>query len=257
MQARAHAAPSITRLVLPIFGLALAALSCSVFSSPKFVNHPNPSGALNFESFESLGCGDSSSNWECAPDSAIRDLGCHELAEPSALLAGLQPDYAIIACRVIPLWEAIDPYEKLEAFQTEGSFIYWEGGFIPIFYRYLILVEGEPVLLSTEQDFQDTFAPIETPEEALAYALALSSASPRFGLAYDGVLDYVVKQLEDTHVDEIDDGFEVNLYSYQFFGCGPHWTTEIVYQVGRDGTVETQSGGEVFKNSEEDNICVD
>jgi hypothetical protein len=257
MYPRFQSSHLLSRLILPVFGLALAALACSLISGPKFVNHPRPPGSLSFEAFEGLGCGTSESGWACEPDSAIRAMGCHDLAEPSALLAGLQPDYPIMACLVKPLLEEVEPYEKLETLQSEASFLYWEGGFLPVFYRYVILVDGAPVLLSTAQDVQDRFAPIDTPEEALAYALALSSAGPRFGLTSNPDLDYSVAQLEDTHVEVLEDGYAVNLYSYQLFGCGPHWTTEIIYHVTRDGSVETQSSTQVFRNPEQDGLCVD
>jgi hypothetical protein len=236
----------------------LSAGACRAVGGPSFTNHSAPQADLEFSAFEEAGCpGEPNRRRACQEDSPLRALGCHELREPSALLALLEPEYPIIYCVLHPSTEPGNPINEIERLLEEGSYIKALGGLDPLFFRYAIVREGSYQVLETEADFQAVYAPVESPEEALAYSLALTNLRAYFGLARDPELEYFVNQIEDTHVETVAGGYLVHLFAYREFGCGPHPTYAVAMQVGSDGTLEEIERREVFKDPTEDNLCVD
>jgi hypothetical protein len=186
----------------------------------------------------------------CAEGHPISAM-CDTIERPSDLLGGLDPSYPIARCSYQLMREGVDnPFEDVE-------FIYYTGGLLPIGIRYVIVRDGEYALLATEADLAATFAPIESPEEALSYVLAARNLDAYYGLEYDSSLEYFVDRIEDTYVTETDDGYQVHLFFYQLFGCGPHNTYAVDVAVSTDGAITELGQQELFKNPDEDLLCVD
>ena len=183
--------------------------------------------------------------------------GCTYLEEPSYLLGNLEPSWPIITCVVVPSRGADRPGKAIEQMKEGGEYISWEGGLDPWFYRYAIYQDGEYEIVATEEAFRERYAPIDSPEEALGYALALTNFQAYYDLEYDLELEYFVDRLEDSHVEGVPGGFDVHLFYYQEFGCGPHPTSAVVIRVGQDGSLEQISVEEVFKDPTDDTLCVD
>jgi hypothetical protein len=243
-------------LWVPVLLLVVAA--CSSLNTPTINNHTPPQAGLDFSAFDDSGCtGEPGQRKVCQADSSLKALGCHELREPSALLGFLKPDLPLIYCVVHPSMEPGNPMSEIERLRDEGSFIKQTGGLDPIFFRFAIARNGEFEVLETIADFQEVYAPIESPEEALSYALALTNLRAYYGLAYDPELEYFVSEIEDTYVEPVAGSYEVHLFSYREFGCGPHPTSSVVMQVGSDGSLNETSRTQVFKDPSEDNLCVD
>jgi hypothetical protein len=161
---------------------------------PCFIHHTPPELSVDFSAFSGAD---------------LADLGCHAIRRPSDLFGGLEPSYPIAEC---------------DTRDSEDGYLYFVGedrgsrGF------YVIFRDGEFVPVRTAETFQEVFAPVETPEEALSYVLALtySDRSPRahYGFELDSSYSYFVDTIEDTYVERVEDGYIVHLFDYENRMCG-------------------------------------
>lgn len=222
-----------------VIGLLLFLTACK--GEPRFINHTPPNLVVSFEGF--------------SDPSALVALGCSEIQPASNLLGGLEPSYPIALCMIqyIPG----ESSEELTAEIDSGQFFYYTGGLLGNFIRYVIYKNNEFVLLKTEEDFRNVFAPIESPEEALSYALAVRNLSAYYGIEYIPGYEYEVDTIEDTYVIPEEAGYRVHLFYYQVVGCGPHWTSAVDVHVSTDGIVEEVSSTPLFRDPNLDNLCVD
>jgi hypothetical protein len=117
--------------------------------------------------------------------------------------------------------------------------------------------DGQLQLIRTQDEFREVFAPVQAVEEALSYALAVTRYSARYGLELDAQYEYLVDEIEDTHVEAVDDGYRVHLYYYRLCGCGPHPTSAVELHVGPDGQIEQVAVQDVYKDPDEDDLCID
>ena len=101
------------------------------------------------------------------------------------------------------------------------------------------------------------FAPVDSSDEPLGYALAHGSYSAFFGLAREPGIRYLTDTVEDTHVEETEDGYLVHLFYYQFFGCGPHTTSAIDVRVSPLGIVGEANVQAMYEDPDEDGLCTD
>ncbi len=208
---------------------------------PEFINHPAPNLAISMDVF--------------TDDALVADFGCNEIQAPSNLIGGLDPSYPIIICgiRYIPGEDS----EELTAEIENGQFLYYTGGLFGAYVRYVIYQNGEFVLLKTEEDFRKQFAPIESPDEALSYVLAVRNLSAYYGIQYDPAYEYEVDSIEDTYVTSETDGYLVHLFYDQVFGCGPHWISEVDVYVSIEGNIEERNSQALFRDPNLDELCVD
>lgn len=211
--------------------------ACS--GEPKFINHPAPNLTVSFDAFNA--------------DTTIAALGCDEIQAPSNLIGGLDPPYPIAICAIRPG----EGSEELRAEIDSGQFFYYTGGLLGNYIRYVIHQDGEFVLLKTEEDFRGLFAPIESPDEALSYVLAVKNLSAYYGLKHDPAYEYEVDTIEDTYVTPEEGGYLVHLFYDQVFGCGPHWTSEVDIRVSVEGNVEEVASKPIFRDPNLDELCVD
>ena len=220
---------------------------------PEFINHPRPELTVDVSVFEDAGC--PLDEWEliCSEDSPLSDLGCDQIAAPSDLMGGLDPAYPIVKCNF-----SLPPgdFEPIKDDEDEG-FVYSSGGLYPVYTRYVIYQDGEFELIETLGELQSTFAPIDSPTEALSYVLASEQFSAYYDLGYDSDLRYLVNVVEDTYVEEVEDGYLVHLYSYRAFGCGPHTTSAVDVLITNQGDIKEVIFEGVFENPEEDEMCTD
>ena len=236
--------------------LLLALTGCQ--QAPRFVNHERPAWTVHFAAFENVGCpADQHGQRICEPDSPMAALGCDRIREPTSLLGALEPAYPVPLCLIDPWRQAQGPTEEQQSIMDEGTYVYATGCLAPTFVRYIVLRDGQFRLLATEEELRATFAPIASPDEALSYTLALTGRSARYGQEYNRNLDYSAEMIEDTHVTASGDGYTTHLFRYQLCGCGPHPTIAESYRITRDGDVDRLSATAVFRDPEEDDLCVD
>ena len=210
-------------------------------SKPEFINHPAPDLAVPMDVF--------------FDDTLLSNFACHDIQAPSRFIGGLDPAYPIAIC-AIQLMPG-ETNEELAAEIESGQFFYYSGGLFGSYVRYIIYQNGEFVSLKAEEDFRKVFAPIESPEEALSYVLAVKNLSAAYGLQYDPAYAYEVDTIEDTYVTPDADGYLVHVFHDQAFGCGPHWTSEVDVHVSFAGTIEERSVRQIFRDPSVDDVCFD
>lgn len=231
--------------------ILFVALLAACQTGPRFINHPRPDLAITFDVFQDAGCpADQYGYRPCNSNSPLYALGCNEIQVPSDLLGGLHPSHPIAMCLV-------SRDNMTESQIAAAQFLYYTGGLAGSFLRYVIHQNDEFTLVQSEEEFREIFAPVETPEEALSYVLAVKNLSAYYGLENDPAVEYEVDVIEDTHVVAEADGYRLHLYTYQLFGCGPHWVSAVEIHVSSEGVIQELSQTPVFRNPDEDGLCVD
>jgi hypothetical protein len=244
-----RALPRRTILVLMIGG-ALLTPACQLLylNMPRVKNHPQPEISPIAVVFDDSSCPEENGRQTCIPEGALGALGCEEVRLPGQVLDGLQPAYPLRLCLA-----AHQPGERL----AEGEFIYREGCLMSEYIRYVVIKDGGFVLLKSLADLQQAYAPIESEDEALSYALAASGLGVRYGLTTQPDLRYFVDQLEDTHIETMPQGYQVRLFDYKLCGCGPHPTYAVDVLVTSDGQLRELKREKIYEDPAEDNLCVD
>jgi hypothetical protein len=229
---------------------SLLAPACLLFQPdmPNVKNYPTPETSASLTALGDLGCHEQYGRWICAPESQLGQLGCEQIRPAGEILSGLQPSYPMFVCLVQR--EAGKPL-------AESDYIYREGCLLAEYVRYVIQENGELRLLKSLADLQQVYAPVETEDEALSYALAASGLGVRYGITADPNLRYFVDEIEDTHVETVPEGFRVHLFDYKLCGCGPHPTYTVDVLVTKDGQVQELSREKVYEDPAEDKLCVD
>jgi hypothetical protein len=238
-------------LILMLAGVLLMLfVACNLgdLSLPEVQNYPQPTMHVSTEAAWETGCAPAGDSNLCAAESPLGSLGCERLQQPGDMLGGLDPSYPIQLCQARrEPGEAVDP----------STYIYREGCLVKFYIRYAIWRNDQFEVIESQQELSSIYAPIDSPEEALSYALASTGLGVRYGIEPVGGYRYFVDQLQDTYVQEIENGFLVLLYDYHLCGCGPHPTYAVVVQVNRDGQVQEIERQEVYEDPAEDDLCVD
>jgi hypothetical protein len=220
-------------------------------SQPRFINHPQPNLSVTIDHFVAGCLNDGSA--QCMSESTRAALGCDEIQAPPSLLGGLNPSYPIAVCQMIPSQVKAETQVEIE----RGLYFFYTGGLFGSYVRYVIFQDGEFRLLKSEEEFRAMYAPIETPEEALSYVLAVTNLSAYYGLVYNSAYKYEVGTIEDTHVTSETDGYKLYLYQEAVFGCGPHWTFEVEMHVSTEGLIQEIDRKPIYRDPNMDELCVD
>lgn len=216
---------------------------------PKFVNFQAPDLKMDLKIFQDVGCKlDQEGKLRCSPsEPPFNRLGCYEVTPASPLLGGLKPAASLMKCLLEP---------QPDVSVSENDYLYNEGCLAPSYVRYVLYKDRQFTLLKNLADLQAAFAPIETPAEALSYAMAATGFQAFFGLKDDN-LRYKVAQIADTHVEIVEGRFDVTLYSYALCGCGPHAMNRRVVHVGPQGDINADDPLPVWEDPTQDQVCTD
>ena len=231
----------------------LVIINCQLLTRPKvkIINHAAPALIVDTQPFKQAGCTPNEYGlWTCPQDNPMSFLGCDQIASVTDLLGGLDPNYPIIECRISNPSGAVAPMQ-------EGDYIFQKGCLRLLYVRYVFYQDREYKTINNLDDLKTIFAPINSNNEALSYALAASGLGERFGLQINPDYRYLVQTLEDTKVVQTKDGYEVNLYHYQLCGCGPHTTSVVKVVVTKDGEIFTSERLPAFEDPKQDNLCID
>lgn len=215
---------------------------------PRVTNHAQPEFSLNPAPFDDSSCPENNGFKNCDPGGTLGQLGCEQLRLPGEVLGGLQPAYPIRVCLArLPASEQL----------PESEYIYREGCLMADYIRYVILKDGELMVLKSMADLQRAYAPIDSEDEALSYALAATGLGVRYGLTAESDLRYFVDRLEDTNVQTVPQGYRVHLFDYKLCGCGPHPSFAVDVMVTSDGQVRELSREKIYEDPAEDGLCID
>lgn len=245
------------RLTLPALFLLLVGLGCSLSDIPlpfwpfqpvvRIINHPEPNLAAEIKPFLDAGCTqDKGSSYVTCPvkTAPFSSFGCTSIRSTTRLGA-LKPDVPIMMC-TISSFDRSPPQPN----------VYDAGCLVRQYVRYIVFQDGKFRLLSTLEEFRAFYAPVESPDEALSYALAVTGLSARFNQKLENYR-YKVTEIEDTFVIQSGDSYTVNLFSDHLCGCGPHASRSVVVAVSRAGEVVKVSPVPLYEDPKLDGLCVD
>ncbi len=219
---------------------------------PKFINHTPPPYTVNMTPFQNVKCPPpGNASGECDPNNPLASFGCDEIQKPSDALGALNPSFPIVLCFVVPARRP-DHQEP-----PPGSYLYRQGGLLGMYARYLIQRDNEFQVLQTPEELKNTFAPIESPDEALAYAIAVKGLDAVYGLKYEPGYAYSVDVIEDSFARPDGDGYVVRLFHFRMFGCGPHEMVAFDLRVSRDGTIQDVAQQAMYRDPKMDGLCID
>ena len=193
-----------------------------------------------------LGCKVTGDALVCGTPSTPKGEGitCGEYSQSNDLLGGLAPRAAITACDILSRGDG-------------GKGIYRTGCRLSTWHRYVVADGKALSLLDTREAFVKRFAPVETPEEALAFAVALTDSKALFKIELPKDAEVFFKTIEPTSVEPVAEGFKVRLYGYQFCGCGPHNHLAIDYLVTRAGEVRELASAPAWIDPKTQKLCID
>jgi hypothetical protein len=184
---------------------------------------------LGMDVYVAAGCS-YTQEWElrldCPAGSPPALLGCEQIL-PDKSLAALSPQYALAICRT-----SQPPPELAARFQKRGCIM-------PYYYSHVVNKDGVFQLLSTEAEFRALFAPLNSGEAVLSYALAATDLRAQTQ-KFDSIYKMLSEEIRPTQVLETADGFQVNLFTSTSpaCGCGLHTTDMLTLLITRDGEIK-------------------
>ena len=209
----------------------------SMQPTPGIIDHPKP---------------DLTVNTDISPDS---DLGCDNYLSPFEIWVGAK--YPIASCTKV--------FEQGDRCLREG------GGMLRICSRIVAYSDGTFQEIGNQEELRQLFVPIESADEALGYAMLATGYEAKYDpeeyqvvMALCNVGEpqdcrFYTDVLEDTHVVEIEGGYQVYLFDSKVFGCGPHPVWSVPVLVKYDGTIEVLPKKKLFEEDvvRKGNICID
>jgi hypothetical protein len=162
-------------------------------------------------------------------------LGCDRVLAADWRLAGLSPSYPIAFC----VWWGN---------RTGKMGLYERSCGPPDRIGLVVLREGQYQLVANEADLRELYAPIESEDEALSYAILGTGYDPKYfeEIPPKPRIEYLTEQLEDTHVTKGEDGYTVRLYETEECGCNGDETRAWDVLVTVDGHISRSSRGPVW-----------
>jgi hypothetical protein len=239
------------KIWLAVLFLLSAACLCRtpsfLMSGPKVINHPAPALTVDTLPFQNAGCGVSPNYPPCEATSPLGELGCMTIRDTSPLLGGLSPAYPLVYC--------LSRYQRGKNDQDPALF--HRACLAGQNYRLALYKDGQIQLVNDLAELQAAFAPIETTDEALSYALATTGLDPLFGYQRNSTFRYLTQQIEDTNVTPTGNGYLVHLFDGYLCGCGPHTFYSVDVTVTRDGQIEVGKRQPVSEDPKMDGLCID
>ena len=235
---------------LPIIIVLFSALILAGCTKPEIITDPMSlnvtAAATDSSAFIEAGCIDpGNGRLNCSSIGLEEKFSCEEVRVPDNL-GGLSPKVPIVECNVL-----------IKNQTDDNAGIVREGCLWPLFRKYVIIEDGEYKIIGTKEEFIQFFAPVESPEEALAFAVALTNSYAVYNLTIPSNYNVFVSKIRTTYVEETDIGFKVHLFFSQSCGCGNHPYYSIDYLVNNSGEIKETSSEKIYENPEFAGLCVD
>lgn len=233
------------RMALPILaGMLLALHGCMELSGDGITGMSEPNVSLFIEA----GCVQQAGGvLGCSAIRLEERFSCLSIGEPPFDGNALKPGVQIVECE-FGFWN------EDGANGSQGGIIR-EGCMAPIYRRYIALdAEGFTEIVS-KGDFVRLFAPVETPEEAMAFALALTDSYADYSPEPPEGYHPVAPSVRPSCVRKTGEGYVVHLFWRAKCGCGTHPYYEIDYLVAWNGDVSEISRSMVYDGVLQ--MCVD
>ena len=235
--------------------IAFAGSGCRLFNLnyPEIVHYPKPDLKVNGNAFQKAGCLPGDYNrLDCSSIPSIAALECDQIYRTGDLLGGLDPNLPLAQCEYAPY-----RHEQYDLESFEGTYLFNSGCSMAFLVRYLVPQGDGFTLVHNQDELAEIFAPIETPEEALSYAIAATGLTAVYDTDLPRSYRFLVDKIEDTHVDQTSAGYEVFLYDDYLCGCGPHTVSLVKVQVTPEGKVSLMNPVPVYEDPKNDDLCID
>jgi hypothetical protein len=200
---------------------------------PTVINYPPLDWSINGQRLKETGC--TGRLQEACPD--LVALGCDEINAPRFFLGGLQPPYPVMECihenGELP---NKDYFKQVPGLDTRyRSFVIYQNGL----YKLLI----------NKSEFREIFAPVESTDEAISYAMAMTSLGARSDIDPDANVEYLVDKIEETHAEKTPDGYLVYLFDWSHkMGCDTHPFYAVKILVTPEGGVHEVDRQEIYRS---------
>lgn len=225
----------LLQLIFPVLML----VSCSQLPAlppsrkVRVIEYPSLDWAINARRLRESGCV-GKLQASCAELTA---LGCDEISGPGFYLGGLQPSYTVMEC----IHESAEP--------PDIRFFRQQAGLDRRYRSYAIFQDEKYRLIIKRSEFKAIFAPVESTDEALSYAMAMTSLRARFDFDPTAGIEYLVDVIEETHAEETPDGYLVHLFDWSHkMGCDIHPFYAVKVLVTREGDVREVERQEIYSS---------
>jgi hypothetical protein len=186
------------------------------------------------------------SSLDCSSIGLEKKFGCEQLTEVPNELGALTPSVPIIEC----WFSANIAPDAVNGIRIVGCML-------PETFQYLVYTKGEFVKIDSPKAFVSFFAPVGSPEEALAFAVALSDGFPIYKIEIPEGMYVETPNMNPTSVEKSGDNFLVHLFGFDSCGCGPHWYYSIPATVNKAGDVSVGSRKNYYHNPKDEELCWD
>lgn len=191
--------------------------------NPIIIHHAKPSLKVDTAWIKNAGCTPA-----CPPESPLYKLGCEEIVVEDVYGGLAQP---VVRC--------VNRFGTGNA-PINDHFI-MTGCTLSTRHEALITFKNGAYEFVTRSKLESFSVPIDSPDEALSYALASTkylawydTESTRFDSEY-----YFVDKVDETFVTETQEGYRVHLFS-EFepkCSCAEHFKNQVDVLIGRDGSI--------------------
>lgn len=172
---------------------------------------------------------------ESCPD--LFALGCEDIKGPRFYLGGLDPPYPVMEC----IHENGEP--------PSSEYFKQPAGLDTRYRSFAIYQDGKFRLIIKKSEFKEIFAPVESKEEAISYAMAMTSLQARFDINPKDQNEYLVDLIEETHAEEVPEGYLVYLFDWsQKMGCDIHPFYAVKVLVTREGDLQELEREEIYRS---------
>jgi hypothetical protein len=135
--------------------------------------------------------------------------------------------------------------------------VYTKGCMGTYYVRYLVEVDDKIRLIDSAEGLKELFAPIESEDEALSYAVAVTGLTPLNDLNLHPLYKRYTRPLVESHSTFDGKQYTVNLYDTYLCGCGPHIVSMITVTVQQDGSFSLSDPVGAFSDPKTDGMCID
>lgn len=135
--------------------------------------------------------------------------------------------------------------------------VYTQGCMAAYYVRYLVEVDGEIRLVDSVEVLKELYAPIESEDEALSYAVAVTGFNTLNDFDLHPEYKRYIKPLVESHATYDGKQFTVNLFDTYICGCGPHIVSSVIITVQQDGSFSLSEPVGAFSDPATDDLCVD
>jgi hypothetical protein len=192
-------------------------------------------------------------NLNCSNLGLDKQFGCIQISNASTALGSLSPKLPMVKCLFRKPALTLYPSGDKDYNSKEG--IVREGCMFSGYRSYIVKQDEEFKLIRTKEEFQSMFAPVETQEEAMSFAVALTGSILKYDTSAPEGYFPVASPIKPTYVEETDGRFKVHLFHRESCGCGTHPYYAIDYIITRAGNVTELSRQKVYDSNHK--ICVD